>query len=155
MCHPACLQFVKQSLSADDVAGRRVIEVGSFDASGHPRRDIEALRPTEYLGVDIRKGPGVDTLCKAEDLVDQLGNESADLVIALDLLEHVEDWRVMLSNLKQICRPDGVIVITARSPGSPYQGSPRDYWRFGIEDLRSSIMSTHFPQLHKRHERIY
>ena len=48
--------------------GKRVIEVGAYIVNSRLRAQVEALGPAEYLGTDMRRGPGVDLICGAEDV---------------------------------------------------------------------------------------
>ncbi len=132
--HPSCRQFVEK-LTVEDVAGKRVLEVGSYDVNGSVRAGIEALGCLEYIGVDIQEGKGVDKICDAADLVKEFGPGSFDIIISTEMLEHVEHWQAAVSNMKQVCCAGGLILITARSKGCPRHGYPDDYWRFELDDM--------------------
>ena len=60
-----------------------------------------------------------------------------DVVICTEMLEHVEDWRGAVDNLKQAVAPGGVLLLSTRAPGFPRHEFPGDYWRFTLEDLRA------------------
>lgn len=135
MCHIACIIFGAVSLSADDVRGKKVLEIGSYDVNGSLRPIIESWNPQSYIGIDIVKGPGVDVLCKAENLAGRFGDEAFDLVIATELLEHVLDWKEAVANIKLICKENGLILITTRSRGFEYHGYPYDFWRYDTNDM--------------------
>ncbi len=136
MCNDACLDFISSSLTADDVQDKSVLEVGSYDVNGSARRIIEGLRPSEYVGVDVTSGPGVDRVVPAERLVEYFGSETFSIVVSTEMLEHVRDWRAVVSNLKRVLRPGGLLVITTRSRGFAYHGYPADFWRFEESDIR-------------------
>ncbi len=136
MCHGTCLDFIRTSLAAEDIAGRRVLEVGSFDVNGSPRPVVEAYRPASYLGIDIVDGPGVDKICPAERIVEEFGPDSFDVIISTEMMEHVRDWRLILSNMKRSLAPDGLLVVTTRSFGFPQHDYPGDYWRYELSDMR-------------------
>lgn len=137
MCSPACIEFVTRALTRDEVAGKRVIEVGSRNVNGSARRIIESMHPAEYVGVDIEAAPEVDVICDIEKLAEKFDAESFDLVVTTEVLEHVRDWRIAMSNLKRMCRPGGVVIVTTRSYGFAYHGYPFDYWRYEVSDMRS------------------
>jgi hypothetical protein len=63
MCNLACIDFLKNELKPEDVHGKSVFEVGSYNENGSVRPFVESLKPKEYVGSDIKKGPGVDVVC--------------------------------------------------------------------------------------------
>ncbi len=69
MCNQACIDFARANLTAQEVKGKDVLEVGSLDRNGSLRAIVEALQPKGYVGADLSAGPGVDGICPAEDLV--------------------------------------------------------------------------------------
>ena len=135
MCNASCVIFGATSLTKEEVEGKKIIEVGSHDVNGSLRPIIESWKPASYIGVDIQAGPGVDVVCRAETIVDAFGKESFDVVISTDLLEHVRKWRTVISNIKHICRANGILVITTRSRGFHYHGYPYDFWRYELADM--------------------
>ncbi len=137
MCNAACLEFGARHLSSADAAGRFVLEVGSRDLNGSLRPMVEALGPGRYVGVDIAPGLGVDELCDATEVVARFGEEAFDLVISTELIEHVLEWRTVVSNLKRVLRINGVLLLTTRSRGFGYHGFPHDYWRYEADDVRA------------------
>jgi SAM-dependent methyltransferase len=137
MCSPWDLETVKGALTPADVRGKRVLEVGSLDVNGSVRGDITRLGPAEYVGIDIRPGPGVDVLCDAGDLVARFGENAFDVVVSTELLEHAEDWRRVISNIKRVTRPDGVMIVSTRSYGVDFHRRPFDWWRYEKEDFET------------------
>jgi SAM-dependent methyltransferase len=149
MCRINIILACASYINLKDVLGKRVIEVGSNNVNCSLRPIVEAMEPHEYIGVDIVEGPGVDLLCSAENLVKEFGEESFDLVISTEMLEHVQDWKQSINNMKKICRPNGVILITTRSIGYPFHGHPADFWRFEKEDMESIFSDFEIARLEK------
>lgn len=110
MCDANCIIFGATNLTKAEVEGKKIIEVGSYDVNGSLRPIVENWNPAEYIGVDIEHGPGVDIICPAENLVEKFGINKFDLVISTCALEHIKNWGEAISNIKNICKPNGVIL---------------------------------------------
>jgi SAM-dependent methyltransferase len=136
MCNAYCILFGAINLQPEEVQGKKVLEVGSYETNGSLRPLIESYIPAQYTGVDIQNGPGVDVICKAEDILEVFGKESFDVIISTELLEHIRDWRKAINNFKDVCKIDGIILVTTRSYGCPYHGHPYDFWRYEIDDMK-------------------
>ena len=137
MCNRSCIDFGKSNLREEDIRDKSVIEVGSLDVNGSLRPLVQSSAPSRYIGVDIQAGPGVDRICKVEDLIATFGSNSFDLVICTELLEHVADWSAAIHNMKGIVKPGGGLLITTRSAGFGYHGYPYDFWRYEISDMKA------------------
>jgi SAM-dependent methyltransferase len=135
MCNMVCLQFGVRVLTPVELAGKSVLEVGAVSVNGSLRPVFEAWKPAEYVGVDLVNGPGVDRICRIEELVAQFGKDRFDLVIATEIIEHVQDWRAAISNIKNVCRRGGTMLITTPSTGFPYHAYPHDFWRYTRSDM--------------------
>ena len=137
MCTPYCILFGALNLKEEEIQGKTVIEVGSMDVNGTLRPLLESFKPKKYVGVDISEGRGVDVICNAEDLLRKFQRESFDVLVSTELLEHVRHWKRVVSNFKNVVKPDGIILVTTRSLGFHYHGYPHDFWRYEIEDMQN------------------
>jgi len=129
------LLFAIRNLRQEEIEGNRIIEISSLDVNGSARTFIESHRPREYIGTDIKSGSGVDVVCDFKDLVSKFRQESFDIVVSTEMLEHVRDWRDAIHIIKQLCKSGGIILLSTRSPGFIYHGYPWDFWRFAIKDI--------------------
>jgi SAM-dependent methyltransferase len=135
----AVISFVERNVSHAEIAEKTVLEVGSLDVNGSVRPHLESLAPANYLGVDISEGPSVDDVCDVGQLVSRYGQEAFDVVVTTELVEHVKDWRAAFDNMKQVLRPEGLMIVTTRSAGFKVHGYPYDYWRYEPEDMRAIL----------------
>jgi SAM-dependent methyltransferase len=136
MCNANCIIFGATTLNRSEVKGKRVVEVGSNDVNGSLRPILTQWTPAEYVGIDIEPGPGVDVICPAENMLERFGKESFDLVISTCVLEHIRNWREAVSNMKNVCKRNGILLIIVPSYW-PFHAFPHDYWRFRKEDVEN------------------
>ena len=115
-------------------SGLTILEIGSYDVNGSVRTLLQK-DAKEYVGCDIEAGPGVDIVVdKDEDLIKRFGKKSFDVVVCTEVLEHAEDWRKIVSEVKQISKK--YIIVTTRSVGFPHHAYPTDCWRYSLEQIQ-------------------
>jgi hypothetical protein len=135
--HQSVIDFLRQEIKGSEILSKTVLEVGSYNVNGTPREVIGSLGASCYVGVDSQPGPCVDRVVSANELIKTFGEESFDVVISTEMLEHVRDWRMVVTQMKGVTKVGGLLVITTRSPGFPYHAYPEDHWRFTISDFQS------------------
>lgn len=133
--HPSVMEFLRTKISPDEIAGFEVLEVGAQDVNGSPRQVLLPHKPKKYVGIDFAHGRGVDLVMDVKDLTTYFGVDWFDVVISTEMLEHAQDWRTAVAQMKGVLKPDGLLVVTARGPGFPYHGFPHDYWRYTVDDF--------------------
>lgn len=87
-----------------------------------------------YTGLDIVEGPNVDIVGKAWEL--PLPDNSVDVIISTQVLEHTEQFEKTVSEMQRVLKPGGRIFISAPFAFQEH-GMPYDYWRFTQSGLRS------------------
>lgn len=115
-----------------------IFEFGSFQVPGQEGfADLRPLfRGKQYVGCDMREGPGVDRILNLHHL--DLPDESVGSVISLDTLEHVEYPHRAMEEIHRVIKPGGVAVISSVMK-FPIHDFPYDYWRFTPEAFRSIL----------------
>jgi SAM-dependent methyltransferase len=129
-----------------------ILEVGSYQVPGQEEiADLRELFPgKDYVGVDIRPGPGVDRVADVEKLPQ--ADASVGTVVAMNTFEHVPRFWRGFEEVFRVLRPDGALLVTV-----PFyfhiHSYPSDYWRFTPEafevllrDYPSRIVGWHGPE---------
>ncbi|HUY90157.1 MAG TPA: methyltransferase domain-containing protein [Pirellulales bacterium] len=105
-----------------------IFEFGSYQVAG---QEAEAdLRPCfpgyDYVGCDLRFGPGVD---RVEDLADlSLPDNSVPTIICVETLEHVFEARKAAAEMVRVLQPGGMLLVAAPLDFHIHD-HPSDYWR--------------------------
>jgi SAM-dependent methyltransferase len=102
----------------------RVIEIGSYDvneAAGGIRSIFSAA--SEYVGVDLAPGPGVDIVCSGHEV--DLGSDRFDIAISSECFEHNPHWRETFINMHRMLRPGGLLIMTCATTGRVEHGTAR------------------------------
>ena len=133
--HPSAYAFATQALTAGQVRGKAVLEAGAYDYNGSARAALCVHNPASYTGTDAQAGPGEDVVCPTEDRPERFGEDTADVLISTEMLEHAEDWRGAVEGMVRVLAPGGLLVLTTRGPGFPYHPHPGDFWRFTTEHM--------------------
>lgn len=114
-------------------SGLRVVDLGCGEKPYHPWLAPSAA---EYLGVDAHPGAYVDHVAPAESL-GFLETGSVDVVLCTQVLEHADDPRKVVGEVRRVLRPAGVCLLSTHGV-FPFHGQPQDYWRWthsGLERL--------------------
>lgn len=107
--HGPVRQYVRQHLPERYAS---VLEVGSLDINGGVR---DLLYPeTEYVGVDVQAGPGVDVVA---DFASYWHPQPVDVILCLEVLEHASQWREIIASAVRNLKNDGTLILTCATTG--------------------------------------
>jgi SAM-dependent methyltransferase len=104
-------------------AGLRVLDVGCGEKPYLPY----FASAGEYVGVDIDEGSQADLIGPVERL--PVDDASFDLVLCVQVLEHVDDPAAAVRELHRVVRPGGR-VLAATHGTYVYHPGPSDHWRW-------------------------
>jgi SAM-dependent methyltransferase len=128
-----------------------ILEIGSYQVPGQESLNLRGLFPErEYIGLDMRPGPGVDCVASAEELPQ--ADASVGTVIAMSTFEHVRRFWRGFAEIHRVLRPDGALLVSCPFFFRIHQ-FPEDYWRFSpaalevlLESYPSKILGWHGPK---------
>lgn len=123
MAHAEQLKFVELTsrfFYLNNNSNLKVIEIGSYIVN-------ETVRPffsdSEYVGVDLMAGPGVDIISDGEQV--NLPNASFDIAISCECFEHNPHWTKSFNNMWDMLKPGGVLIASCASKGRLEHGTKR------------------------------
>jgi 2-polyprenyl-3-methyl-5-hydroxy-6-metoxy-1,4-benzoquinol methylase len=120
--------------------GGPILDIGSSTADFRQRPklryDLAELLGAHVVSVDIKRGPGVDIVCDAHRLTEQMARASASGVICTSLLEHVSRPWIVVEQLAEVLQPGGRIFLSAPWRYADH-ADPEDNYRFSVGGLRS------------------
>jgi SAM-dependent methyltransferase len=133
-----CFEALSKDLRVQ--SGGRVLDYGCADA---PYREI--FPPgIEYVGADLPGNPHpVATAEIRPDGTVAVGDESCDAVLSTQVLEHVENPTVYLSECARVLKPGGRMLLSTHGV-MIYHPDPVDLWRWTGEGLRKAIEEAGF-----------
>jgi SAM-dependent methyltransferase len=132
-------EFMTSKLTEQVISGKTIIDIGSrrIKDPGHFSIHDYILKysPEKLVGVDILSGEDVDVVCPVEKIFEHFSVNSFDIVLMTDVLEHVMNWRLAITYVKQLCKINGIILITVPSYSFP-KHEENDFWRFVAADFK-------------------
>ncbi|GIU93842.1 MAG: hypothetical protein KatS3mg012_0299 [Gaiellaceae bacterium] len=130
---PLVRWLAAEARRAHEELGRyRVLDVG---CGAKPYEPLFAPFVESYVGVDPVDNPHADLRGSVEEL--PAADGSFDVVLCTQVLEHCDDPRRAVSELRRVTAPGGRVLATTHGV-MVYHPSPADYWRWthaGLEKL--------------------
>lgn len=109
--------------------------MGSMDINGS-YRDLFDPQKWSYVGLDMQAGKNVDLVPKDPYDWNEIEENSLDLVISGQAMEHIEfPWKTF-ENIARVLKPGALCCIIAPSAG-PEHRHPVDCWRFFPDGMRA------------------
>lgn len=132
--HESVRAFVAEQVAEKHLADLSVLEVGSYNVNG----TVRDLFTGRYAGVDMRDGPGVDTVARSDAL--PFPASEFDVVVSTEMLEHDQRPWLSVAEMARVLRPGGHLLLTCRGYDGrgcfPVHDYPDDHWRFTVSSVR-------------------
>jgi len=138
-------KFIEENL--DSSKKITILDVG---CGNRPYEDLFTPYAKRYIGNDFNGRPGVDIISSAENI--DLPNESCDVVLLLQTLEHVNDPLKVLIETQRLLTKGGRVFITIPACFCYHPGIDKyipgkdamnpiypDYWRWTQAGIRKLI----------------
>jgi len=147
--------------SAGLAKGKRVLDAGCGTAYGTAL--LAEAGATSVLGVDlassvldsVRDGMPETVELRVADLTNlELPEDSFDLVVCFEVIEHFKEPLVVLDHLARVLTKDGLIVVSSPNRGIYPPGNPHHFHEFTSSELRAA-MEERFANVHLMRQQTY
>lgn len=147
-----CLRQLRQAI--EDVIQEFVardskkLTVADYGCGGRPYESLIAPFVHKYIGIDLAGNKLADILISPEGQI-ELPDESLDVVISTQVLEHVVNPPEYLKEALRVLKPDGQLILTTHGYWM-FHPDPTDYWRWTSAGLRKVVTDAGFEVIHFR-----
>lgn len=131
-------------------SGKDVLDAGC--GNGYGLRILEAAGPARLIGVDLSE----EAVARARSEVDgstevvqgdvrdlTFDDDSFDVAICFEVIEHIEGQAQALAELRRLLRPGGTLLISSPNRGVYTPGNPHHVREFQPKELESALQA-HF-----------
>lgn len=119
------------------LAGQKNRTLVDYGCGTKPYEPIFSPYVSEYLGLDIEDSEHVDHVL-SEDGTSSLSDNTADIVLSSQVLEHVPNPELYLNEVHRILKKGGLLFLSTHGH-MIYHPVPEDYWRWTHEGLRKKL----------------
>lgn len=144
------MYYAKLQEIAADAKGKTVLEIGSGKMeNGKYGYSAEHLfqDAKEFIKTDINPEFGHTVL----DITTMTTKSKYDIILCLNVLEHVYDFQVAVDNLHRSLKKGGLLIVAVPF-AFPLHDEPGDYWRFTEHALRKILGN--FSDIELTHQRL-
>jgi SAM-dependent methyltransferase len=128
---PARLAALSEELGCP--SDGRVLDYGCADV---PYRHLFPSS-AEYLAADLVGNPQANLSLNPDGTV-PIGDQSVDVVLSTQVLEHVKDPSLYLSECRRVLRPQGRLLLSTHG-FMVYHPDPEDLWRWTCAGIREAV----------------
>lgn len=126
--------FVSRHLDEPGLGGD-ALDVGSLNVNGS-YKSLFAPERWNYVGLDMQPGENVDVVPSNPYEWTDLADESFDVVISGQALEHCEFFWLTFKEIHRVMKPGALCCIIVPSSG-PEHRYPVDCWRFYPDGMKA------------------
>lgn len=124
----------------------KILDVGSYNVNGSYKELFKGGN-FSYTGLDMEGGPNVDLVPQSAYQWHEIEDDSFDVVISGQALEHIEFFWVTVSEMVRVLKKGGLLCIIAPN-GFGEHRYPVDCWRFFSDGMVALSRYTSIEVLH-------
>lgn len=116
-----------------------IVDYGCGDM---PYRELFESYVQKYIGLDLEENPFAEIHILPAGKIN-IENNSTEVVLSTQVLEHVENPEEYLSECFRILKDDGLLILSTHGYWM-YHPTPNDYWRWTSSGLQKIIKQAGF-----------
>lgn len=113
-----------------------------------PYRSMFEDRVGKYIACDLYGNPDADLHYELDSII-PTDDDSADIVLSVQVLEHVRHVNTYLDEANRVLKSDGLLLLSTHGWWT-YHPFPHDYWRWTSEGLRTTLAEHGFEVVEHR-----
>jgi SAM-dependent methyltransferase len=138
--------FARYRYAASQVKGKRVLDAGCGMAYGSAL--LREAGAASVVGIDIATSvldavrddmPDGVELCAGDVTSLDLPDDSFDVVVCFELIEHVEQQDRAVAELRRVLTADGLLIISSPNRKAYVPGNPYHVHEYEPEELRAAL----------------
>ena len=137
-----CLAVILQRISQAELASKPDAVVLDLGCGERPYEQLFTRQGARYIGVDVKGNPAADIMVDPNGNV-PMDDESVDVVLSSQVLEHVVDVPKYLLECHRLLRREGLLILSTHGCWT-YHPYPVDVRRWTCWGLRHDIESLGF-----------
>jgi SAM-dependent methyltransferase len=120
-------------------AGEKLLDYG---CGSKPYKELFAAKFRQHVGADLPGNAHADIVVGPDGRL-PVDDNTYDCVLSTQVLVHIEDPRLYLSEAYRVLKPGGSLILSTNGIWK-YVPDPVDYWRWTIEGLQLEIRRAGF-----------
>jgi len=146
--HLTCLRREYVAICQRHLSGRPSQTLIDYGCGNMPYRPVFEPSVARYLGADLRENDLADIVVSPEGVL-AMEDESCDVVLSSQVLEHVPSPELYLGEAQRVLRDGGLLLLSTHGVWR-YHPDPTDFWRWTCDGLRKTVADSGLEVLEMR-----
>ena len=116
--------------------------LADYGCGNRPYQPLVAPFVAKYVGIDLPENPRADIHIMPAGQI-QMPAQSVDVVLSTQVLEHVEDPSLYLSEAHRILKDEGLLILSTHGYWM-FHPDPTDFWRWTSAGLQKVVREKGF-----------
>jgi SAM-dependent methyltransferase len=121
---------------------KKELALADYGCGNMPYQPLVAPFVAKYIGIDLPENPRANIHIMPAGQI-QMAAQSVDVVLSTQVLEHVEDPALYLTEAHRILKDDGLLILSTHGYWM-FHPDPTDFWRWTSTGLQKIVSEKGF-----------